>query len=50
MNALTFRLRDEPPERIDLSPLTPDRLAGYAEPIAGIVIGTTRRGLCVGDL
>ncbi|TJW40611.1 MAG: formylmethanofuran dehydrogenase subunit C, partial [Mesorhizobium sp.] len=28
MKALTFTLVAEPPERVDLSPLTPERLAG----------------------
>jgi formylmethanofuran dehydrogenase subunit C len=47
----TFTLRQEPPQRVDLSALTPDRLAGkpLAE-IEKIEIGTTRASTRVGDI
>lgn len=51
MAALVFRLGAPPPERLDLSPLTPAGLAGKsAAEIAAIPIGTTKRGLTVGDV
>ena len=51
MTGLTFRKRAEPEERLDLSPLTPSRLAGLAEKeIAALGIGTSRMGLRVGDV
>lgn len=51
MSGLTFRLSTYPDERLDLSPLTPSRLA--TTPLAEmlrIVVGTTKRQLKVGDL
>lgn len=51
MTALTFTLRAEPPERLDLSPLVPARLAGVAKrDIAKIRLGQTRRASMVGDI
>ena len=51
MTGLTFRKREEPAERLDLSPLTPSRLAGMAErDIAALAVGTSRMGLRVGDV
>lgn len=51
MSGLTFTLRAEPDERLDLSPLTPARLAGLARAaIERIAIGTTRVPLHVGDV
>lgn len=51
MTGLTFRLREAPPERLDLSPLTPSRLDGLdRDAIARLVIGTTRFGVRVGDI
>ncbi|MFI0849086.1 formylmethanofuran dehydrogenase subunit C [Mesorhizobium sp. IMUNJ 23232] len=51
MKALTFRLKEEPPERLDLSPLTPQKLAGMARgDIEKIRVGTSKRGLLVGDV
>lgn len=51
MTALTFTLRNEPPQRVDLSVLTPDRLAGLsAGAIEEIEIGTTRASTKVGDV
>ncbi|MEQ1951098.1 formylmethanofuran dehydrogenase subunit C [Mesorhizobium sp. CN2-181] len=51
MKALTFRLKEEPPERLDLSPLTPQKLAGMARgDIEKIRIGMSKRGLLVGDV
>jgi formylmethanofuran dehydrogenase subunit C len=51
MSGLTFRLGTAPDERLDLSPLTPSRLSALAPAeIARLVVGTTKRGLTVGDL
>ena len=51
MTALVFGLRAMPAQRLDLSPLTPDRLAGMAESaIAAIALQTTRERVCVGDV
>jgi formylmethanofuran dehydrogenase subunit C len=51
VSALTFRLRERPPERLDLSPLVPQRLSGLSpSQIAQIPIGTTRRPLVVGEV
>lgn len=51
MSALVFRLREPPPERLDLTPLVPARLAGLAPAlIERLPIGTSRRGLVVGDV
>jgi len=48
---LTFTLREAPPERLDLSPLTPERLAGLsARDIGGIRLGLSKRGLTAGDV
>lgn len=51
MKPFTFTLRQEPPQRVDLSALTPDRLAGKS--LAGIEkieIGTTRASIKAGDV
>ncbi len=51
MTALTFTLRAEPPERLDLSPLVPARLAGIAKrDIERLRLGQTRRASTVGDI
>lgn len=51
MAALTFTLKATPPERLDLSALVPERLAGMdADVIRALVVGTSRDGLTVGDL
>jgi formylmethanofuran dehydrogenase subunit C len=51
VSALTFRLREPPPERLDLSPLVPDRLAGLGPgEIERLPVGTSRFGLVVGDV
>ena len=51
MRALTFTLVSEPSERLDLSPLTPERLAGIERrDIEKIPIGMSRRGSKVGDV
>ena len=51
MSLLTFRLRDKPPQRVDLSGLTPAALNGKSQTeIAALSIQTTRRVLTVGDL
>ena len=51
MSALTFTLRFPPPQRVDLSALTPSQLQGKSlAEIAALPIHTTRAPLCVGDL
>ena len=51
MSALTLELRSEPNQRLDLSPLTPARLAGMKPAdIQAIAIGTAREVVTVGDL
>lgn len=51
MKPFTFTLRQEPPQRVDLSALTPDRLAGKSvKQIEEIEIGVTRMSTKVGDL
>ena len=51
MTRLTFTLRVEPPERLDLSPLTPRKLNGMArEEIERTRLGLSKRSLSVGDL
>ncbi|MEK4033797.1 formylmethanofuran dehydrogenase subunit C [Methylocystis sp. IM3] len=51
MKPFTFTLRQEPPQRVDLSALTPDRLAGKSlAAIEKIELGTTRASTKVGDL
>lgn len=48
---MKFTLRDQPDQRLDLAPLTPDRLAGLdAKAVARIAINTTRVPVCVGDV
>jgi formylmethanofuran dehydrogenase subunit C len=51
VTALTFTLVSEPPERLDLSPLTPERLAGKKKrDIEKIPVGMSRWASLVGDL
>lgn len=51
MKPLLFTLKAEPDQRLDLSPLTPDRLVGRsAKEIESLSIGTTRESVTVGDL
>jgi formylmethanofuran dehydrogenase subunit C len=51
MTPLTFRSRGESEQRLDLSPLTPQRLTGKSErEISNIELQTTRRAVRVGDL
>jgi formylmethanofuran dehydrogenase subunit C len=51
VKVLTFTLVGEPPERLDLSPLTPQRLAGMAKAdIANIRLGQSKRASTVGDI
>ena len=51
MSALTFSLRAAPAQRLDLSPLTPQNLAGKAiAEIAAIELQTTRVRITVGDV
>ncbi|KGD96520.1 MULTISPECIES: formylmethanofuran dehydrogenase subunit C [Rhizobium/Agrobacterium group] len=51
MKPLTFTLRSEPGERLDLSGLIPDRLSGMpVAEIAGLPIGTSRSPAIVGDI
>lgn len=50
MSRLTFTLRGVPDQRLDLSELTPAKLAGKSErQIARIVISTTKEQMTVGD-
>jgi formylmethanofuran dehydrogenase subunit C len=50
MKATVLVLRARPPERLDLSPLVPHRLAGQsAAAIESIELQTTRHKICVGD-
>jgi len=51
MSGFTFRLRSAPDERIDVSELTPRRLAALSSgEIERIVIGSTKRQVKVGDV
>ncbi|KQT69984.1 MULTISPECIES: formylmethanofuran dehydrogenase subunit C [unclassified Aureimonas] len=51
MSGLTFTLKAEPAERLDLSGLVPSKLAGLgARGIERLAIGTTRHPLHVGDV
>ncbi|HEY6633138.1 MAG TPA: formylmethanofuran dehydrogenase subunit C [Rhizobiaceae bacterium] len=51
MKALTFTLRAEPPERLDLSPLTPQGLAGLDKrAIQEIRLGQSKLASTVGDM
>ena len=51
MTALRFVQRAEPGQRLDLSPLTPDRLAGLeTAAIEAIALHTTRQAVTVGDM
>ncbi|ULJ74672.1 formylmethanofuran dehydrogenase subunit C [Rhizobium gallicum] len=51
MKPLTFTLRSEPDERLDLSGLTPQKLNGMQPAdIARLPIGTSRRPATVGDV
>jgi formylmethanofuran dehydrogenase subunit C len=51
VKALTFTLRAEPPERLDLSPLTPQGLAGLDKrAIGNIRLGQSKRASTVGDI
>ncbi|MEZ5828898.1 MAG: formylmethanofuran dehydrogenase subunit C [Hyphomicrobiales bacterium] len=50
MSALTFELKAKPDQRLDLSPLTPERLAKLSrKDIEALSIGTTRAKRTVGD-
>jgi formylmethanofuran dehydrogenase subunit C len=51
MSGLTFRLGAVPSERLDLSKLTPAHLAQMSGgDIGKLVVGTSKRGLTVGDM
>ena len=51
VSPLVFRSRVAPEQRLDLSPLTPQRLAGKSErEIGNLELQTTRRAVRVGDL
>jgi formylmethanofuran dehydrogenase subunit C len=51
MTALRLVLRATPDQRLDLSPLTPDRLAGLSQAeIAALPLHTTRHRVTVGDV
>jgi formylmethanofuran dehydrogenase subunit C len=50
VSALCFELKGKPDQRLDLSPLVPERLAGLSrEDIEALAIGTTRAKLTVGE-
>jgi formylmethanofuran dehydrogenase subunit C len=50
VSALTLKLRARPDQRLDLSPLTPTRLAGLPQKeIETLSIGTTKQRAVVGD-
>jgi len=50
VSALTFELKAKPDQRLDLSPLSPERLKDLKQKdIEALVIGTTRARLTVGD-
>ena len=51
MNPLVFTLRHAPAQRLDLAPLTPDRLVGLSQSkIAAIQLQTTRERVLAGDV
>jgi formylmethanofuran dehydrogenase subunit C len=51
MSRMTFTLRAQPEERLDLSPLSPKGLEGLdRKAIAAIRIGQSKRGATVGDI
>jgi formylmethanofuran dehydrogenase subunit C len=51
VTALAFTLRQAPTQRLDLSPLLPERLAGMRQAeIEKIELQTTRERVCVGDI
>lgn len=51
MSAFVFTLRDQPAQRLDLAPLTPQRLKGLSEAdIARLALNTTRERVTVGDV
>jgi formylmethanofuran dehydrogenase subunit C len=51
MSPLVFTLRTQPPQRVDLTPLTPHRVAGLRRrDIEHLSLATTRAPLTVGDL
>jgi formylmethanofuran dehydrogenase subunit C len=51
VSALVFRLREPPPERLDLAALVPHRLAGLcASEIERLPVGTSRFRFVVGDV
>jgi formylmethanofuran dehydrogenase subunit C len=51
VNALTFTLRAKPDQRLDLSPLTPDRLKHLSiDEIAGLELQTTKWRATAGDV
>ena len=51
MKALTFTLREDPPERLDLSPLTPEKLANMSgRDVEKISLGLSKRASKVADI
>ena len=51
MSRFSFTLKGPPPQRLDLSPLTPERISRLSvSEIAAIPINTTRAALSVGDM
>jgi formylmethanofuran dehydrogenase subunit C len=50
MTGLTLKLREPPPQRCDMSALTPDRIAELNGPIEQVEIHTTKERLHLGDI
>jgi formylmethanofuran dehydrogenase subunit C len=51
VSALVLTLREAPGQRLDLTPLTPNQLAGKSEAeIAALPMNTTKERVCVGDV
>ena len=51
MTAMTFTLREDPPERLDLSPLTPEKLVGMSRrDVEQIRLGLSKRASTVADI
>src|SRR4051812_16137686 len=50
MSALVLKLKEAPPQRCDLSCLTPEKLAAAGESVERLAINTTRHKLFIGDI
>ena len=48
---MRFTLRAQPDQRLDFSPLTPERIVGLdVTAVERLAVNTTRAALCVGDI